>query len=100
MRDVTDLPQEACERLIDELPSVINTGIDRATAEALKARFGDFRATAELKPQFVPPPVVVPAAAPESNGLADELDRIAALHRDGTLTDDEFAAAKAKILGS
>jgi ribosomal protein L7/L12 len=104
VRDITDFPQEACERLIDQLPSVIETGMDRAEAEALKARFGDFRATAELKPQSAPAaapePVVEPVSTGEPNGLAGELDRIGALHRDGTLTDDEFAAAKAKILGS
>jgi hypothetical protein len=30
----------------------------------------------------------------------DELERLGKLHADGTLTDEEFAAAKAKILGT
>ena len=30
----------------------------------------------------------------------DELERLAALHRSGVLTDDEFAAQKARVLGS
>ena len=30
----------------------------------------------------------------------DELERLGQLHADGTLTDEEFAAAKAKILGT
>ena len=30
----------------------------------------------------------------------DELEQLGKLHADGTLTDEEFAAAKAKILGS
>ncbi len=33
-----------------------------------------------------------------SSGPADELEKLAQLHRQGLLTDDEFAAQKAKIL--
>ena len=40
--------------------------------------------------QFVPPP-----ADP-----ADELEHLAQLHASGALTDEEFTAAKAKIIGS
>ena len=36
-----------------------------------------------------------PAADP-----ADEIEHLAQLHTSGALTDDEFAAAKAKILGT
>jgi hypothetical protein len=31
--------------------------------------------------------------------VADQLQQIATLHQQGVLNDDEFAAAKAKILG-
>jgi hypothetical protein len=34
------------------------------------------------------------------NGTANEIERLAALHRRGALTGEEFAAAKAKILGT
>jgi hypothetical protein len=40
--------------------------------------------------QYAPPP-----ADP-----ADEIEHLAQLHTSGALTDDEFAAAKAKILGT
>jgi hypothetical protein len=40
--------------------------------------------------QYAPPP-----ADP-----ADEIEHLAQLHASGVLTDDEFAAAKAKALGS
>lgn len=41
------------------------------------------------------------AAAPSGeDGQLDELDRLAKLHESGELTDDEFAAEKAKILGT
>ena len=32
-------------------------------------------------------------------GSADEFAKPAGLHDDGTLTDDEYAAAKAKVIG-
>jgi hypothetical protein len=40
--------------------------------------------------QYAPPP-----ADP-----ADEIEHLAQLHSSGALTDDEFASAKAKVLGS
>jgi hypothetical protein len=46
--------------------------------------------------QYAPPP---PApAAPEEDPIA-QLKELAALHNDGVLTDEEFAAQKRKILG-
>ena len=36
------------------------------------------------------------AAAPS---MTDQLSQLATLHQQGVLTDDEFAAAKAKLLG-
>jgi hypothetical protein len=41
-------------------------------------------------PQYAPPP-------PDP---ADEIEHLAQLHDSGALTDDEFAAAKAKALGT
>ena len=35
-----------------------------------------------------------------SGSSADELEKLKKLHDDGVLTDDEFAAQKAKVLGS
>ena len=46
--------------------------------------------------QYAPPPE--PAAAPEDDQAA-QLQNLAQLHTQGVLTDEEFAAAKAKILG-
>ena len=43
-------------------------------------------------------PAPAPAAAPEDDSTA-QLQNLAALHTQGVLTDEEFAAAKAKILG-
>jgi hypothetical protein len=70
-----------------------------------KARASDQRAADEaaqddrisqLEQQQAPPPQAAPAAGPS---MADQLQQIAALHQQGALTDDEFAAAKSKLLG-
>ena len=39
-------------------------------------------------------------AAPAAPSMLDQLNQLSALHDQGALTDDEFAAAKAKLLGS
>ena len=39
------------------------------------------------------------AAAPPEKDYTEELAQLAQLHEQGVLTDEEFAAAKAKILG-
>jgi hypothetical protein len=41
-----------------------------------------------------------PAYAPPAADPADEIEHLAQLHSSGALTDEEFAAAKAKILGT
>jgi Short C-terminal domain len=46
--------------------------------------------------QQAPPP----PAAPQSSAMVDQLNQLAALHQQGVLTDDEFAAAKAKLFGT
>ena len=45
-----------------------------------------------------PPPPPAPAAAPEDDAAA-QLQNLANLHAQGVFTAEEFAAAKAKILG-
>ncbi len=52
-------------------------------------------------PQYAPPPPPPAAAAPAppAQSSTDQLTNLAALHSSGALTDEEFAAAKAKILG-
>jgi len=45
--------------------------------------------------QSPPPP---PAAAPAGDDMLDQLKQLGELHEAGVLTDEEFAAQKAKIL--
>jgi len=46
--------------------------------------------------QYAPPPPPAAPAEPDANA---QLQNLAELHSQGVLTDEEFAAAKAKILG-
>jgi hypothetical protein len=46
-----------------------------------------------------PPPPAPPPPAPAEVDAASEIERLASLHDSGALSDDEFAAAKSKILG-
>jgi hypothetical protein len=47
-------------------------------------------------PPYAPPPPSPPVA---DSSPADELERLAKLHEEGVLTDEEFAQFKAKVLG-
>jgi len=52
--------------------------------------------------QQAPPPGQSPsqlAAPPAGPSMADQLQQLATLHQQGTLSDEEFTAAKAKLLG-
>jgi len=51
---------------------------------------------AEQQAAQAPPP---PAAAPAGDDSMAKLKELAQLHESGVLTDEEFSAAKAKVLG-
>ena len=54
----------------------------------------------EQQAQYAPAPPPAPAApAAGGSGMTAELERLASLRNQGVLTDDEFASAKAKLLG-
>jgi hypothetical protein len=54
----------------------------------------------EPEPQYyAPPPAPAPAPEPAVDPYV-ELKKLGELHAQGILTDEEFAAQKAKILGS
>jgi Short C-terminal domain len=56
----------------------------------------DAQQYAQEPQQYAPEPV---AAAPAEDDATAQLQKLAALHTQGVLTDEEFSAAKAKILG-
>lgn len=54
--------------------------------------------------QYTPPPqqqyAPPPQQAPAGPSMYDQLQQLSTLHDQGALTDEEFAAAKAKLLGT
>jgi hypothetical protein len=57
---------------------------------------------ANLEQQSAPPPApaaAAPAAGAAAGSIPSQLDQLAELHERGVLSDDEFTAAKAKLLG-
>ena len=64
---------------------------------AQEARISDLEA-AQTQPQVPAQQQPAPSQAAGSS-MMDQLSQLAELHKSGALTDDEFAAAKAKLLG-
>jgi hypothetical protein len=55
----------------------------------------------QVEQQRAPQQPYQPApAAPETSPMIDQPNQLATLHKQGVLTDAEFAAAKAKVFGS
>ena len=71
--------------------------VARALVEAGHAVLG---ISSEPKPSGADmPDAVVVAAVPATPTLSDRLRELSELHREGILSDDEFSAAKGKLLG-
>jgi hypothetical protein len=49
--------------------------------------------------QYAPPPPAPVAAAPDQDDMIEQLQKLAGLRDQGILTDEEFQAQKAKLLG-
>jgi Short C-terminal domain len=50
-------------------------------------------------PQQASAPAAAPPGAQPDTPISEQLKQLTALHEDGSLTDEEFAAAKRKLLG-
>ena len=53
----------------------------------------------QAPPQYQQAPAPAPEPAADSSSLADELQKLASLKEQGILSEDEFTAAKNKLLG-
>lgn len=76
-------------------------GVAYMGAKAGTNRAMQQQAGGEPAPAPAPAPAAAPAPAP-AEGTSDtiaQLQQLASLHDSGALSDEEFAAAKAKILG-
>ena len=77
---------------------VANRQADQADQAAMEAD-QDARIS-DLEQQQAPPPRPRAAAPAASSPMIDQLNQLAGLHQQGVLTDEEFAAAKAKLFSS
>ena len=59
----------------------------------------DQAAYEQQQPVYAAPPPPPAAAAPAADDVPAQLEKLAQLHTSGVLSDEEFAAGKAKILG-
>lgn len=70
-----------------------------AQVAAMQAQIADLQAAQAPAAPAPVPPVAPVAPAPPGNDLMGQLQQLAGMHQAGILTDAEFAAAKAKLLG-
>ena len=89
--------------------TAVSGRVQRRQAEKFAGRDAQIYAEREAayQQQTAPPPPVAPAPAPapapaaaDQSDMIQQLKDLAELHSQGILTDEEFAAQKAKILGS
>lgn len=83
--------------------SVANKQSQKYAAQQEAQQQPQYAQPAPAAPAYAAPEPAAAAAAPEAGGISDDaldrLQKLSALHSAGALTDEEFAAAKAKILG-
>ena len=89
------------------LGTMARTAVVAGTATAVSgkvARSQNAKAEQEAAEQeaaqqaAAPPPVAAPEPAAPADDLIAQLERLGALHSQGVLTDEEFAAAKSSLL--
>ena len=80
-------------QIVAEFPDRVTPGSPEGIAQGMAGRMREAR---ESRVAAAAPPV---APSPDEQRVA-ALERLAKLHESGTLTDEEFASEKAKILGS
>lgn len=79
--------------------NAVNKKAAEQQATTQQAAFEQQQATMLSVPETAPPaPVAAPAAAPAED-LLSKLERLAALHASGALTDAEFSTVKKSIIG-
>ena len=78
--------------------AVARTAVIAGTATAVSGHVAAKQADKQAEKQADAAQAAAPAAEPATDPVA-EIERLGALKDKGLLTDEEFAAAKAKILG-
>jgi hypothetical protein len=83
--------------------TAVSGRVQRRQAEKFAQRDAQIYADREqaYQQQAAPAPVAAaPAAAEGGADVLDQIERLGKLHSEGVLTDEEFAAQKAKLLNS
>jgi hypothetical protein len=76
------------------------TAVSGRVARRQAARYGEPSPYGSEPQQYAPEPQqYAPPPPAEEDDATAQLQKLAALHTQGVLTDEEFGAAKAKILG-
>lgn len=71
---------------------------NRAAQQTQQAQQENSQEQAQQAPQV--PQQAPPPDQPAGDAMLDQLSKLTALHEQGALTDAEFSAAKAKLLGT
>ena len=75
------------------------TSVSNRVSRRQARRWGAQEQQAYAEPEYAPPPPPPPpAAAPPSDDPVERLSQLAELRNRGVLTEEEFVAAKTKIL--
>jgi hypothetical protein len=75
------------------------TAVSGGVARRQEAKYAQQEAAQAPPPQEAPAPAPAPSAGPTPDDI-EQLKQLAALRDQGVLTEEEFAAQKAKVLGS
>ena len=80
---------------------VAGRGMGRRAEEREQAEYDQNQRLSDLEQQqAAPAPSQQVPATPATSPMLDQLNQLATLHQQGALTDEEFTAAKAKLLGT
>ena len=97
VREATGLPLKEVIKIVETHEAI--ECADETEAKMLKADLEQAAATIELRASLDDENHDDKETSEITSGLTDELERLAELHRAGGLSDEEFAAAKTKVLG-
>lgn len=79
--------------------TAVSNRVSRRQADRWQQQEYEQQAQYAAPPQAAAPAPAPPAAGTGGDALTAEIERLAGLRSQGVLTDEEFAAAKAKLLG-
>ena len=79
--------------------AVARTAVVAGTATVVSGKVSQHQADKQAEKEAAQQPAAAAPAEPAAVDPVAEIERLGALHEKGLLSDEEFAAAKAKLLG-